>query len=63
MLDETHCEIDWIYGPKNDYMVLGLFREMYMEIPWVVITNTVCSDVNNNIKKINFFKIFNLIVL
>lgn len=50
VLDETHCETDWIYGQKSNYKILGLLREMHMHIPWVVITNTACSEVNNNNK-------------
>lgn len=47
VLDETYSERQWLYDQKTNYKFLGLLKEMHMYIPWIVITNTVCKDVNN----------------
>jgi len=50
VVDETHCEDQWIYPQKNyDYQPLGMLREKYKEIPWIVATATAGLDVDNKI--------------
>lgn len=50
VVDETHCENQWIYGQKNnDYHSLGMLRKKYKEIPWIVVTATAGVDVDNKI--------------
>ncbi|XP_022173123.1 ATP-dependent DNA helicase Q5-like isoform X2 [Myzus persicae] len=46
VIDESHCENEWIYGQKNyDYQPLGMLRRMYKEIPWIVATAAAGLDV------------------
>lgn len=50
VIDESHCENEWIYGQKNyDYQPLGMLRRMYKEIPWIVATAAAGLDVDNKI--------------
>lgn len=46
VLDEAHCESQWVYGPKNEYRILGYLRQLYYEIPWIVVTAEAGLDVN-----------------
>lgn len=56
VVDETHSENQWIYGQKNyEYQTLGMLRNKYKEIPWIVATATAGVDVDNKI-----FIIFNV---
>lgn len=50
VVDETHCESQWIYGQKNhEYHTLGKFRKECKDIPWIVVTATAGIDVDNKI--------------
>lgn len=46
VLDEAYCESQWCYGPKNEYRILGILRQMYFDIPWIVVTAEAGLDVN-----------------
>jgi len=50
VVDETHCESQWIYGQKNhEYHTLGKLRRECKDIPWIVATATAGIDVDNKI--------------
>jgi ATP-dependent DNA helicase Q5 len=50
VVDETHCENQWIYGQKNnEYYALGKLRKECRDIPWIVVTAIAGVDVDNKI--------------
>ncbi|XP_060858504.1 ATP-dependent DNA helicase Q5-like isoform X1 [Metopolophium dirhodum] len=57
VVDETHCENQWIYGQKNnEYHTLGMLRKKYKEIPWIVVTATAGVDVVDFLRRVLYIK-------
>ncbi|KAL5237850.1 hypothetical protein ACI65C_005260 [Semiaphis heraclei] len=53
VVDETHSENQWIYGQKNyEYQTLGMLRNKYKEIPWIVATATAGVDVIDFLRRV-----------
>lgn len=44
-VDEAYCEYHWIYYPKTEYKILGVLRKMNYSVPWIVLTDLVCTEV------------------
>lgn len=45
VIDEVESEIKWIYGQKNFYGGLGPLKKLSLNIPWIILTNRVGSNV------------------
>ncbi|KAF0760101.1 ATP-dependent DNA helicase Q5-like [Aphis craccivora] len=57
VVDETHCESQWIYGQKNhEYHTLGKLRRECKDIPWIVATATAGIDVVDFLKRVLYIK-------
>ncbi|XP_060844816.1 ATP-dependent DNA helicase Q5-like [Rhopalosiphum padi] len=57
VVDETHCENQWIYGQKNnEYYALGKLRKECMDIPWIVVTATAGVDVIDFLRRVLYIK-------
>ncbi|XP_025198080.1 ATP-dependent DNA helicase Q5-like [Melanaphis sacchari] len=57
IVDEAHCENQWIYGQKNtEYHPLGRLKKDCKDIPWIVATATAGVDVIDFLRRVLYIR-------
>lgn len=63
VVDESNTELEWLFGEKKEYKILGHLRNQCIDIPWAVLTTIADFEVNIKIIIKKFVYILAIIVV